>query len=92
MCPPEICHLERDGLRVEARERRELLEQDLPLREGMDVDTPLAAAYTTPPEEMIRVDDLAAAIRWLVRLSPRCLIPEISFLRPDGHFGDRDDV
>lgn len=55
------------------------------------VDTPLAEAYSTPPEQMIRVDDLAEAVRWLVRLSPRCLVPQISFLRPDGQFGDRDD-
>ena len=48
------------------------------------VDTPLAAAYSTPAEEMIRPEDLALAVQCLLRLSPRCLIPEISFLRPDG--------
>lgn len=52
------------------------------------VDTPLASAYDTPPEEMIRPDDLVEAVRFLARLSPQCLIPEISFLRPDGRFGD----
>ncbi len=52
------------------------------------VDTPLASAYDIPAEEMIDTDDLAEAVRWLVRLSPRCLVPEISFLRPDGHFDD----
>ncbi|MCP4227163.1 MAG: SDR family oxidoreductase [Actinomycetia bacterium] len=53
------------------------------------VDTPLAEAYSTPPEQMIRVEDLAEAIRLLLRLSPRCLIPEISFLPPAGQFGDQ---
>lgn len=52
------------------------------------VDTPLAAAYDTPPEDMIRPMDLATAVLWLVQLSPRCLIPEISFLSPPGRFSD----
>lgn len=55
------------------------------------VDTPLAAAYSTPPEQMIGVDDLVETMRRLVRLSPQGLIPEISFLRTDGQFGDRND-
>ena len=32
----------------------------------------------------LRPEDLALAVQCLLRLSPRCLIPEISFLRPDG--------
>ncbi len=52
------------------------------------VDTPLAAAYDTPPEEMIRPDDLGEALRFLLRLSDRCLVPELSFLAPEGRFGD----
>ncbi|MCP5027757.1 MAG: SDR family oxidoreductase [Actinomycetia bacterium] len=48
------------------------------------VDTPLAAAYDTAAEDMVRPTDLATAVLWLVQLSPRCLIPEISFLSPTG--------
>ncbi len=50
------------------------------------VDTPLAAAYEAPPEEMIRPDDLGEAVRFLLRLSNHCLVPELSFLPPDGRF------
>lgn len=50
------------------------------------VDTPLAAAYDVPPEDMIKTDDLVEAVRFVVRLSPQCLVPEISFLQPDGRF------
>lgn len=52
------------------------------------VDTPLAAAYDVPPEEMVRPEDLAEALRFLLRLSDTCLVPELSFLAPDGRFGD----
>ncbi|MCP3911982.1 MAG: SDR family oxidoreductase [Actinomycetia bacterium] len=48
------------------------------------VDTPLAAAYDTPGEDMVQPRDLATAVLWLAQLSPRCLIPEISFLPPTG--------
>jgi NAD(P)-dependent dehydrogenase (short-subunit alcohol dehydrogenase family) len=51
------------------------------------VDTPLAAAYGVPAEEMVRPEDLAEALRFLLRLSDRCLVPELSFLAPDGRFG-----
>lgn len=51
------------------------------------VDTPLAAAYEVPAEEMVRPEDLAEALRFLLRLSDRCLVPELSFLAPDGRFG-----
>ncbi len=52
------------------------------------VDTPLAAAYDVSPEEMVRPEDLAEALRFLLRLSDRCLVPELSFLAPEGRFGD----
>jgi NAD(P)-dependent dehydrogenase (short-subunit alcohol dehydrogenase family) len=52
------------------------------------VDTPLAAAYGVPPEKMVRPQDLAEALRFLLRLSDACLVPELSFLAPDGRFGD----
>src|SRR5438270_10094799 len=34
------------------------------------------------PEEMIRPEDIAEALRFLLRLSPSCVIPEIIFQRP----------
>jgi hypothetical protein len=33
-------------------------------------------------EEMIQPDDLAEAVRFLLRTSPNCVVPEIVFLRP----------
>jgi NAD(P)-dependent dehydrogenase (short-subunit alcohol dehydrogenase family) len=36
-----------------------------------------------PREEMIRTSDIAAALRFLLHLSPGCLVPEIVFARPD---------
>jgi NAD(P)-dependent dehydrogenase (short-subunit alcohol dehydrogenase family) len=49
------------------------------------VDTPMTdfAKGQIPPEEMIRTSDIAAAVRFLLTLSPRCLVPEIVFQRPD---------
>lgn len=35
-----------------------------------------------PAEEMLRPSDIAEALRFLLRLSPACLIPEIVFQRP----------
>jgi NADP-dependent 3-hydroxy acid dehydrogenase YdfG len=33
-------------------------------------------------EEMIRPEDVAEAVRMLLRLSPNCVIPEMVFQRP----------
>jgi NAD(P)-dependent dehydrogenase (short-subunit alcohol dehydrogenase family) len=33
-------------------------------------------------EEMIQPEDIAEAVRYLLRTSPTCLVPEIQFLRP----------
>jgi hypothetical protein len=33
-------------------------------------------------EEMIRPDDIAEAVRFVLRTSPYCVIPEIVFERP----------
>src|SRR5436305_3290809 len=33
-------------------------------------------------EEMIRPEDLAEAVRFLLRTSPACIVPEIRFIRP----------
>jgi NAD(P)-dependent dehydrogenase (short-subunit alcohol dehydrogenase family) len=37
---------------------------------------------SVPPEEMITTEDVAAAVRMLLELSPACVIPEIVFGRP----------
>jgi hypothetical protein len=36
-----------------------------------------------PAEEMLRTSDIAEALRFLLRVSPNCVIPEIVFQRPD---------
>jgi NAD(P)-dependent dehydrogenase (short-subunit alcohol dehydrogenase family) len=48
------------------------------------VDTPMTEYLRDriPPEEMISTDDIAAAVRFLLALSPACLVPEIVFSRP----------
>lgn len=50
------------------------------------VDTPLAdyVKQQIPADEMIRTEDIADAVRMLLRLSPACVIPEIVFQRPGG--------
>jgi NAD(P)-dependent dehydrogenase (short-subunit alcohol dehydrogenase family) len=35
-----------------------------------------------PAEEMLRASDIAEAVKFLLRVSPNCLIPEIVFQRP----------
>jgi NAD(P)-dependent dehydrogenase (short-subunit alcohol dehydrogenase family) len=49
------------------------------------VDTPMTdfVKAEIPPEEMIRTEDIAEAVRFLLRLSPHCLVPEIVFQRPE---------
>ena len=37
---------------------------------------------TVAPEEMLRVEDIAEALRFLLRVSPTCVVPEIIFQRP----------
>jgi NAD(P)-dependent dehydrogenase (short-subunit alcohol dehydrogenase family) len=48
------------------------------------VDTPMTDFVKSriPAEEMIRTEDIAEAVRFLLRLSPWCLVPEIVFQRP----------
>lgn len=36
-----------------------------------------------PAEEMLRPSDIGEALRFVLRVSPQCLIPEIIFQRPD---------
>jgi NAD(P)-dependent dehydrogenase (short-subunit alcohol dehydrogenase family) len=37
---------------------------------------------TVSPDEMIRPEDISEAVRFLLRLSPACVIPEVIFQRP----------
>jgi NAD(P)-dependent dehydrogenase (short-subunit alcohol dehydrogenase family) len=49
------------------------------------VDTPMTDwAEDVPKEEMIRPEDIAEAVRFLLKTSPACIVPEIQFIRaPD---------
>ena len=62
---------ERDGIQVTA------------LCPGF-VDTPMTEFVKgqVPAEEMIRPEDIAASVRFLLSTSPACLVPEIVFGRP----------
>ena len=48
------------------------------------VDTPMTdwTAGQVPKDEMIRPEDIAEAVRFLLRTSPACIVPEIQFVRP----------
>ena len=48
------------------------------------VDTPMTefVKEQVAAEEMIRPEDIAEAVRFLLRTSPNCLVPEIVFMRP----------
>jgi NAD(P)-dependent dehydrogenase (short-subunit alcohol dehydrogenase family) len=48
------------------------------------VDTPMTdfVKGQVPAEEMIRPEDIAESVRYLLKTSPACLVPEIMFLRP----------
>jgi NAD(P)-dependent dehydrogenase (short-subunit alcohol dehydrogenase family) len=49
------------------------------------VDTPMTEFIkeSVPAEKMITTGDIAEAVRFLLRLSPNCIVPEITFARPD---------
>jgi len=49
------------------------------------VDTPMTeyVREMVKPEEMIRPEDISEAVRFLLRTSPGCLVPEMVFARPD---------
>jgi NAD(P)-dependent dehydrogenase (short-subunit alcohol dehydrogenase family) len=49
------------------------------------VDTPMTkwVREQVDREEMIRPEDIAEGVRFLLATSPNCLVPEILFLRPD---------
>ena len=40
-----------------------------------------------PKEEMIRPEDIAEAVRFLLRTSPACIVPEMMFIRPSDSLG-----
>jgi NAD(P)-dependent dehydrogenase (short-subunit alcohol dehydrogenase family) len=48
------------------------------------VDTPMTdfVKGQVPPEEMIRPEDVAEGVRYLLKVSPACVIPEMMFVRP----------
>jgi short-subunit dehydrogenase len=48
----------------------------------VDTDMSDFVKETIPPEEMLRTSDIAEALRFLLRVSPMCLVPEIIFERP----------
>jgi NAD(P)-dependent dehydrogenase (short-subunit alcohol dehydrogenase family) len=37
---------------------------------------------SVPPEEMLRTSDIAEALKFLLRVSPACVVPEVIFQRP----------
>jgi len=48
------------------------------------VDTPMTdfVKGQVAPEDMIQADDIAESVRFLLRVSPACVVPEIMFVRP----------
>jgi NAD(P)-dependent dehydrogenase (short-subunit alcohol dehydrogenase family) len=53
------------------------------------VDTPMTEFVKghIPAEEMIQPRDISESVRFLLKLSPGCVVPEIVFDRPDAGFG-----
>ena len=47
------------------------------------VETPMTdwVKGQVPPEKMIRPEDIAEAVRFLLRTSPACFVPEVQFIR-----------
>src|SRR5579884_1804785 len=48
----------------------------------VDTDMTDFVKESVPPEEMIRPEDIAEAMRFLLQVSPACVVPEIIFQRP----------
>ncbi len=48
----------------------------------VDTDMTEFVRSSVPQEEMIRTQDIAEALRFLLRISPACVVPEIIFQRP----------
>ena len=53
------------------------------------VDTPMTdfVKGQVPAEEMIRPEDIAESVRFMLKVSPACLVPEILFIRPGDNTG-----
>jgi NAD(P)-dependent dehydrogenase (short-subunit alcohol dehydrogenase family) len=53
------------------------------------VDTPMTdfMKEEIPAQEMIQVSDIIESVRFLLRLTPGCVVPEIVFTRPGGAIG-----
>jgi short-subunit dehydrogenase len=49
----------------------------------VDTDMSDFVQQSVPAEEMIQTSDIAEALRFLLRVSPACVVPEIIFQRPD---------
>jgi short-subunit dehydrogenase len=52
----------------------------------VDTDMSEFVKASIPAEEMLRTSDVAEALRFVLRLSPNCVIPEIVFQRPGDAF------
>ncbi len=48
----------------------------------VDTDMTEFVRGTVPRDEMLRTSDMAEALRFLLRVSPACVVPEIIFQRP----------
>jgi NAD(P)-dependent dehydrogenase (short-subunit alcohol dehydrogenase family) len=48
----------------------------------VDTDMTDFIKESVSPEEMIRPEDIAEALRFLLRVSPACVVPEVIFQRP----------
>jgi len=48
----------------------------------VDTDMTEFVRQSVAPEEMLRTEDIAEALRFLLRVSPACVVPEIIFQRP----------
>lgn len=48
----------------------------------VDTDMTEFVKGTVPAEEMLRTNDIAEAVRFLLHVSPACVVPEIVFQRP----------
>jgi short-subunit dehydrogenase len=49
----------------------------------VDTDMSEFVKDSIPAEKMLSTSDIAEALRFMLRLSPNCVIPEIVFQRPD---------
>jgi hypothetical protein len=48
----------------------------------VDTDMSEFIKGTIPAEEMLRTSDITEALRFMLRVSPTCVVPEIIFQRP----------